>query len=602
MTIYSGPIAEQAIARFGEPNVKRSSRDELRFGRQGSVAVQLRGEDAGAWFDFEANQGGRFDLAPEAAVTDMPRIIVQKYDYVDEHGELRYQVCRYMPKEFRQRRPDPDNPGRWLWNLQGVEPLLFNLPAIIDAPEVVIVEGEKDVLALQAVGVAATCNSGGAGKWHDGFARWFRGKHVLVVADNDEAGRKHAHAVALALHDSARSVRVCDVCANLPAKGDVSDLLAGGMEAEQLLAQLRACPTLEEQPLDEGDVFDFFVGSEAAVVAALDDFVEGTLIAAQLSVVYGPSNSGKTFFASDLALHLAKGWRWNGLDTDAGGVVYVAAEGAAGIRNRIAAFKKHYEVAGDLPIAVVTAAPNLYDSDEELARLINTVRVAGRRIGGALLVVIDTLSRVMAGAEENSAADMSLVIAHCDDICRATGAHVMLVHHTGKDAAKGARGSSSLRAAVATEIEIEPGTGGSVARVTKQRDLEIAGEWHFGLKVVELGTNRRGKAITSCVVVPADVQAAKGSKAMPSGKNQKLLYAALRRTLADHAVPWKITDGPVVQAVDIEQWRQVAYSRMTDVDTRHKAGAFNRAVNALVADEFVMVERDMAWVTGSQRL
>ena len=107
----SGPIVEAAIRQFGQPNWSRSTAKELRFGTFGSVSVNVAD---GLWWDFDDEKGGKVqvsnvvDIAPSA-----PRLIVKKYDYVDEHGKQLMQVCRYMPKDFRQRRMGPD--GKWIW-------------------------------------------------------------------------------------------------------------------------------------------------------------------------------------------------------------------------------------------------------------------------------------------------------------------------------------------------------------------------------------------------------------------------------------------------------------------------------------------------------
>ena len=112
------------------------------------------------------------------------------------------------------------------------------------------------------------------------------------------------------------------------------------------------------------------------------------------------------------------------------------------------------------------------------------------------LIVLDTLSRVMAGGEENGSVDMGAMVRHFDRIRLATGAHVMVVHHSGKDVARGARGHSLLRAATDTEIEIAD----RQIAVTKQRDLDKAWSSAFGLKVVTLGCDEDGQDVTSCVL------------------------------------------------------------------------------------------------------
>ena len=136
--------------------------------------------------------------------TDGKRRIVATYPYVNKDGELRYEVVRYEPKDFRQRRPNPNGEGTWVWNLQGVKKVLYRLPEVLHAVEdgrtIFVVEGEKDADALVRAGEVATTCPGGAGKWKPQYTDSLRGaEEVVVVADADDAGRKHAEEVADAI-------------------------------------------------------------------------------------------------------------------------------------------------------------------------------------------------------------------------------------------------------------------------------------------------------------------------------------------------------------------------------------------------------------------
>jgi predicted P-loop ATPase len=173
------------------------------------------------------------------------RRIVATYDYHDEAGELVFQVCRFDPKDFRQRRRQRagDDPAKcsdgWCWNVKGVRQVPYRLPAIVAAiaagQDVWVVEGEKDADALARLGLAATCNAGGAGKWRSSHAKCLRGAGAIICPDNDEAGRKHVDQVAETLAGVARRVRVLEL-PGLPDKGDVSDWLATGHGLAELLA------------------------------------------------------------------------------------------------------------------------------------------------------------------------------------------------------------------------------------------------------------------------------------------------------------------------------------------------------------------------------
>jgi hypothetical protein len=134
--------------------------------------------------------------------------IVALYDYRDEAGTLLFQVERLEPKAFRQRRQD--GKGGWLYNVNGVRRVFYRLPELLAAPAdvlVFIVEGEKDVEALRALGLVATCNPGGAGKWRADYNEHLRGRHVVVIPDADEPGRRHADDAVRNLLPVAASVR-----------------------------------------------------------------------------------------------------------------------------------------------------------------------------------------------------------------------------------------------------------------------------------------------------------------------------------------------------------------------------------------------------------
>jgi hypothetical protein len=246
------------------------------------------------------------------------------------------------------------------------------------------------------------------------------------------------------------------------------------------------------------------------VTPALDsaDFVEGLLIDGAMTVIYGESSCGKTFFSLDLALHVAAGRDWRGRQVARRGVLYLALEGSHGIRNRIAAFKlANAANAVELPFAVVPCALNLLSPQGDTLRVIEAAQLAAERLTIPVgLIVVDTLSRAIAGGNENASEDMGALVQHLDLIRQALPAHVAVVHHSGKDTARGARGHSLLRAATDTEIEVTRDTFSkkSTARVTKQRELETGDEFAFQLLPVQLGTDRRGKPVVSCVVRPTE--------------------------------------------------------------------------------------------------
>jgi hypothetical protein len=170
--------------------------------------------------------------------------LVTAYPYHNANGKMIFEVVRYEPKDFRQRKPDATAPDGWIWNTKGITKVMFRLPetlaAVASGKFIFVCEGEKDVLAMVENGFSATCNPGGAGKWQDSFSETLRGADVTIIADKDAPGRKHARLVAGKLHGIAKSVRVIE----LPGDGvkDAADFLAAGGDAAQIGELVDATP------------------------------------------------------------------------------------------------------------------------------------------------------------------------------------------------------------------------------------------------------------------------------------------------------------------------------------------------------------------------
>ena len=296
MIDYSHLIEPLARHFWGEPNEQQSKPSELRFGSHGSKSVHL---DKGTFYDHEALRGGGvLDMvkfateaktkkdahawlvqqgflsedtapAPRPAAptarttptkTQRPKTVAS-YDYRDEAGNLEFQVLRLEPKTFRQRRPDGDG---WSWSVKGARVLPYRLPELLAAPEelVFIVEGEKDCDRLASMGLLATCNAGGAGKWKKEHSQFLKGRRVVILPDNDSTGDQHAKAVKKSLRGIANEARIVEL-PGLEVKGDVSDWLdAGGtLEALQQLLEESApvagasgdAPAGASQEADDGE-------------------------------------------------------------------------------------------------------------------------------------------------------------------------------------------------------------------------------------------------------------------------------------------------------------------------------------------------------------
>jgi phage/plasmid primase-like uncharacterized protein/KaiC/GvpD/RAD55 family RecA-like ATPase len=252
-----------------------------------------------------------------------------------------------------------------------------------------------------------------------------------------------------------------------------------------------------------------------------------------ISVVYGPSNVGKSFFCMSLAYHIAAGEEWVSNRVKRGSVLYLATEGGRAFENRLYALHEKHGF-NDVSLAVRPSPINLYDADEDIAKIEAIMAEIGKRNEPVTVLVIDTLARATAGQmDENNNSEMSKLIAGLDAIRERTGVHIMLVHHSGKDASKGARGASALRAACDTEIELsfDEETRVRTARATKQRDMETGAEINFILQIVELGEDADGDQVTTCIIREATREEMEEAQSdnKPTGKNQKLFVKCFQQ-------------------------------------------------------------------------
>ena len=261
-------------------------------------------------------------ILPDNPIQDSPELTAT-YDYRDADGNISYQVLRYVTssggRTFRQRQNIAN------WSLQGVERLPYKLPELLAAPletPVFITEGEKDVDRLTGIGLVATCNNEGAGKFREELVKWFKDRKVVLVADNDEEGHRHVEKTASLLSGIAASIRILFL-PGLPPKGDVSDWLDEGNTLEDL--NKLASDTGEYLPSEEvSSVSPSLVlgeeeGSTRLRIIRSTDI--GPATAEDMEGILGPilppkpalillsaeTSSGKTVLCYRIASNLAKG-------------------------------------------------------------------------------------------------------------------------------------------------------------------------------------------------------------------------------------------------------------------------------------------------------
>jgi len=338
-----------------------------------------------------------------------------------------------------------------------------------------------------------------------------------------DVGKESAAVEIAALHQCA----VATMPEGWPENSDINDLFCspdGGFDVVQAMLEAATLPPVSYP------VSVVFADELPDSFEAPDELVEGVLTAGAGSVLYGDSNSGKTFLVIDVAASVARGVPWMGKHTEPGMVVYLAAESPASVRARLQAYQKHHGCR--VPnFAIVQSPIDLFDGDADTDRVITLVHQLERQFGQKVrLIVGDTLARLSAGANENAGQDMGLVVRRFDRIRTECNAHFLLIHHSGKAAAAGARGWSGIRAAVDTEIEISDSPAGRCIEITKQRDLGTKGERiGFRLDSVVMGLTKWGKPATSCVVVGSDAPVKQQSKRMGEVEGAVIEFLAVHK-------------------------------------------------------------------------
>lgn len=531
-TTFAPHILDVAKRFWGEPNTRLSNGHDVRFGAHGSKSID---KSRGVWQDHERKTGGGvLDLVMQELSYSKREALdwlskecgisvtkdksktpfalsnpVATYDYFDENGVLLFQVRRFEPKTFRQCAPDKNAKDGWSWSVKHVRKVLYKLPELVEAvgmdKTIYIVEGEKDVETLASHGFVATCNAGGAGKWLAEYNQFFRGANVIIAPDNDEAGEQHAVLVGGQLKDIAASVRVLRL-PNLPEKGDVTDWFKSGGTFEAFLTHSAGAEPLSmaKPPSRFGAIWlkDIF-----NVKTRENWLIKNVLGQGDISCLFGDPGCGKSFMALDISMHIAYGKKmWNGHHVSHGGVIYIAAEGGKGLINRMKAWCIEHDVRRgegiDKPFVLLTSSQiDLRAPEGSVAPLIQEAKAISACMPVPLrLIVIDTLSRVISGGNENSPDDMMAVITNCAKLQEELDSHVMIVHHKGKDDGRGPRGHSSLRGAMDTIIKAEKMQNGKGRwEVTKQKDGDGAVSDLFQLAPVAIGLDGDGEQQYSCV-------------------------------------------------------------------------------------------------------
>ncbi len=408
------------------------------------------------------------------------RRIVASYSYTDEGGRELFQVIRYQPKDFRQRKPD--GARGWKYSLNGTRRVLYRLPELIAANSqatVFIVEGEKDVDRLRDIGLIATCNPGGAGKWRVEYLEPLRSRDIVILADADASGKEHAQSVAQSLHAVASSVKVIDL-PGLSPKGDVSDWLDGGGDAEALCMLAENAPEWRAADASHdcrgaedttSDLAFYNLGDLLARVFPPSDPIIYEQERGEFALINAVTNVGKSTWLRNLALMLTCGATFSPILP-------------AGKERRVMLIDfetRRRRLRDDLSRMMGQLTPAQRDASERNLLILCETVIDGDGLCLSMpshlgvvahiakqakvdLIIIDTYASGFAVFDENSNGETSRrVLRPLARLASEIDAAIILAHHIGKGASEegraseGAyrgRGASALGAAAAVVINL----------------------------------------------------------------------------------------------------------------------------------------------------
>lgn len=308
----------------GSGNQRQANRCPLKQHGNDHFCVSVKATE-GLWHCCDCGQGGDVirwmalergkpdaeilkELSETFEVTK-PKL-VKSYDYTDENGAMLFQSCRFEPKTFRARHKVAES---WVWSMDGVRRVLYNLPKVIEAEEVIVTEGEKDADSLNAIGLVATTNVGGATNWLDAYGDTLADKHVIIMPDNDEKGLKHRDVVIANLAGKAKSIRI--VMMPAPHK-DVSDFMAAnpspdGHNVIALIADAKLWHPGADVPIkDMADMeieYAEFAKKADSCSLRLNDWLPGLsvrpMVPGEVLLFVGDTATGKTLWCANLILN-----------------------------------------------------------------------------------------------------------------------------------------------------------------------------------------------------------------------------------------------------------------------------------------------------------
>jgi hypothetical protein len=347
-----------------------------------------------------------------------------------------------------------------------------------------------------------------------------------------------------------------------------------------------------EKPSDNR--YPLFSISEIQKFPKLDYLVKGVFPTTGLACIYGPSGSSKSFLALDFAMSVACKKEWFGLEVKSVPVIYIVLEGLQGFIKRIDAWitqnkirpKKFFLIRDDINLF------NFADVSDLVASLQEANFVNG-------LIVIDTLNQASPGVDENSVKEISQVLNHLKFIQRETNSLTLIVHHSGKDVNRGLRGSSSIRAALDTSIEVSSESYTQKEwRIEKSKDSADGQTYKYSLKEITVGQDEDQSPITSCVVEPGEKILF--SKPKPVGKNQRIAYSKIEFLLPLSATSGKCYQMPDTKMIEVEYAVEEISKAFTTTEQSKRRNQARTALQSLISNGFIHTGsedgRDYLWI------
>ena len=576
---------------------------------------------------------------PLANIKPLPQIrFDQEWEYQDEDRTTVFVKQRMKigesGKTYRLYKVDPD--GRRHPTLGDARIVPYKLPELLDAKTagriIYVVEGEKAADALISIGVTATTAHTGAGSWPEAITEYFAGANVVIVPDNDLPGWRYAQKAVEAIWGIAKNVKVVDLQLQNEKEDAYEFVHQYGKQREDLVAMVKAAPKLMhiddvtvperlnalklDAPIDVPaslplpiDIAKEFEGEPATKqtqtkeakppktvnIEAWDDIqdepvewlIHGILPRKAFTALYGPPGSFKSFIALDMAEAIATGRPWMGNQIEKqGAVLYICGEGFGGMGARIKACQIHHSTPKGAPIYVIRHQLNLRSSAEDFNALMMAVVQLVETTGIEFqLLIIDTLARAFGGGNENDSDAMGSFITSMGKIQEFLACALMVLHHSGKDLAKGLRGHSSLLGAVDTQLEIlrfEDQAKGIIS-LTKQKDGQDGIRIGFEMVEIEISSSSLGfDPAVSLAVQASDEAVNQASKKAKNnagkGRNQSIAMESLGNVIKQKGIQ-KIVEGKLRTVVNLDDWRTEFRSKkgVTDDSELTVRKAFDKA-------------------------